>query len=223
MQKEFFSFSIKYADELTKKNVAELTDQMIYAMQSDDEFAKSVITRHNRNQNLKKIRKIVKLFFNNLILSIKTKHSVIIPLEQNHLFAKGFNYKLFNGVLQQFAKWGLIEVSKGTIKKRTEIKATDCFRDDVINTIFKLAQADADGYYTATITDVRMCNSAKHGEYIRIAYAVANNHYYQNLFIHHSTYGERFWLYWKRHENCIKINHHAKIKVNKTSVIDVKF
>ena len=108
-------------------------------MQSDDDFAKSVITRHSRNENLKKIKKIVKLFFNNLLLSIKTKHSVIIPLEQNHLFEQGYNYKLFNGVLQQFHKWGFIEITKGTIKKRTEIRATDCFRDDVINTIFKLA------------------------------------------------------------------------------------
>ena len=223
MEKEFFSFSIKYADELTKKNVAELTATMIQAMQSDDDFAKSVITKHSRNENLKKIKKIVKLFFNNLLLSIKTKHSVIIPLEQNHLFGQGYNYKLFNGVLQQFHKWGFIEITKGTIKKRTEIRATDCFRDDVINTIFKLAQADADGYYTATITDVKLCHSAKHGEYIRVAYAVANNHYYQNLFICHTTYGERFYRYWKANESRLKIGKRAKIKVNGTTVKAVKF
>jgi hypothetical protein len=115
----------------------------------------------------------------------------------------------------------LIDVIKGKAKQRTEIKANESFKDYIIDSIFHLAESDNDGYYNAVITDVRFLNNSNEStNAIRISYAVNTDYYYQLIYINASV---KALNYWRSIEDKVNIGSKAKIKVKKTSVIDVKF
>jgi hypothetical protein len=63
-------------------------------------------------------------------------------------------------------------------------------------------------------------NSNETTNAIRIAYAVNTDYYYQLIYINSS---KKALNYWRKIENKVNVGVMAKIKVEKTSVIDVKF
>lgn len=217
----YISYKIAYADELTKKNVNKLLRRFQIESFKDDDFVKNTISARSRSKNITLIRKSFRLIINNLIMSTKLNQNLVISLDDNILRRNGLNYKIFNAVVEQIAKFGLIDVIKGKAKQRTEIKANESFKDYIIDSIFHLAESDNDGYYNAVITDVRFLNNPNEStNAIRIAYAVNTDYYYQLIYINASI---KALNYWRAIEDKVNIGAKAKIKVKKTSVVDVKF
>lgn len=221
MKKMYISYKITYADDLTKKNVNKLLRRFEIESLKDVDFIKKTISARSRVKNIAIIRKSFRLIINNLILSIKLNQPLIISLDDNVLRDNGLNHKIFSAVVEQIEKFGLIDVYKGKAKHRTEIKANESFKDFIIGEIFKLAESDVDGYYQAIVTDVRFLNNPNETtNAIRIAYAVNTDYYYQLIFINKS---EKALNYWRSIEDKVTVGSKAKIKVDKTSVTDVKF
>lgn len=217
----YISYKIAYADELTKKNVNKLLRRFEIESFKDDDFVKNTISARSRSKNITLIRKSFRLIINNLIMSIKLNQNLVISLDDNILRQNGLNYKIFNAVVEQIAKFGLIDIIKGKAKQRTEIKANESFKDYIIDSVFCLVESDNDGYYNAVITDVRFLNNPNEStNAIRISYAVNTDYYYQLIYINASV---KALNYWRSIEDKVNIGAKAKIKVKKTSVVDVKF
>lgn len=221
MEKMYISYKITYADDLTKKNINKLLRRFEIESFKDVDFIKKTISARSRVKNIAIIRKSFRLIINNLIMSIKLNQNLVISLDDNVLRDNGLNHKIFSAVVEQIAKFGLIDVVKGKAKQRTEIKANESFKDFIIGEIFKLAESDGDGYYQAIVTDVRFLNNPNEStNAIRISYAVNTDYYYQLIYINASV---KALNYWRSIEDKINIGSKAKIKVKKTSVTDVKF
>lgn len=216
----YVSYKIAYANELTKKNVNKLLRRFEIQSFNDSEFVKKTISARNRTKNIAVIRKSFRTIINNLILALKLNQTLIVSLDDNILRQNSLNHKIYSAVIEQLEAFGLIAVVKGKAKHRTEIKATDSLKNYIIGTIFQYAET-ADGYREAVITDVRFLNNSNETtNAIRIAYAVNTDYYYQLIYINSS---KKALNYWRKIENKVNVGVMAKIKVEKTSVIEVKF
>ena len=218
----FISYTLR-SDQQTKKNVEKLVRQLETKTLKNRDYCKRIVSARYREQNLKMFKKSLRLLLNNLILSIKLKQNLVVSLNNNILAQQGLVHKIYVESINILIMQGYITADIGRKGKRTTLSVTESFKDFIIDNVFSIIAVDKDGYMDAVLVDLRTMNSCKPNEYIRASFAVHNKYYYQNILLDYTEQGLKDLCFWNINRKNYIIGNSVKIKVEKSTVISVKF
>lgn len=122
------SFSAKYTKK-TGNKIKLVQKQILDQILADQLFDVELLTIHQRNTNLKKAKKIIKLLILNLVRSIHNESQLIVSMDNNLLQKQNINRRMYKLIIDKLQRMDYITISKGYFNsedgkgKRTRITA----------------------------------------------------------------------------------------------------